>query len=77
MTSIDFQTYPQLPKHEWKKCTFIFMKTETTDSTLPEAKAREFEKLLFGAALKIRCGYRLLKMIREREKHNSNIEKTL
>ena len=34
----------------------------------PDTSIDEFEALLFGAALKTRCGYRLLKMLREQNR---------
>ena len=55
------------------------MKTEITKANQREPKSgsQDYEALLFGAALKTRCGYRLLKIIRERDKNNFKTDKNL
>ena len=55
------------------------MKPEITKTNQQELNTgiHNFEALLFGAALKTRCGYRLLKMIRERNKNDSKTNKNL
>ena len=54
------------------------MKPEITKTNQqePNIESQGREALIFGAALKTRCGYRLLKMIRERDKIISKLTKT-
>ena len=53
------------------------MKPEITKTNQqdPNIGSQDSEALLFGAALKTRCGYHLLKMIRERNKNDSKTNK--
>ena len=54
------------------------MKPEITKTNQqePNIGSQDFEALLFGAALKTRYGYRLLKIIHERNKNDSKTTKT-
>ena len=45
-------------------------KTTETNRKKTDTNIDEFEALLFGAALKTRCGYRLVKMLREENRNN-------
>ena len=53
------------------------MKPEITKTNQqePNIGSQDSEALIFGTALKTRCGYRLLKMIRERKKNDSKTDK--
>ena len=53
------------------------MKPEITKTNQqePNIGSQDSEALIFGTALKTRCGYRLLKMIRERNKNDSKTNK--
>ena len=53
------------------------MKPEITKTNRlqPNIGSQDYEALLFGAALKTRCGYRLLKMIRERNENDFKTDK--
>ncbi|MCG8318777.1 MAG: hypothetical protein MI921_04700 [Cytophagales bacterium] len=53
------------------------MKPEITKTNQqePNIESQGREALIFGAALKTRCGYRLLKMIRERNKNDCKTDK--
>ena len=53
------------------------MKPEITKTNQqePNIGSQGSEALIFGTALKTRCGYRLLKMNRERNKNDSKTNK--